>query len=91
MNEPLPHEGYTLYQSGWQPPDPGDTRYMSTFAVVRNPADNIPLYACIVITFGLLLHFGMKLVAMILRQSRGPVAVASPPPPPAPKPIGGAA
>lgn len=60
MNEPLRQRGYTLYQSGWGPqipnPPPG-TRFSSTFSVVRNPSDRVPLYACIVIAVGLLWHY----------------------------------
>jgi hypothetical protein len=37
----------------------------STFAVVRNPADQFPLYACIVIATGLVLHFTRKLLRHI--------------------------
>ena len=37
-------------------------RLFSTFAVVRNPADHFPLYACIVITAGMFIHFVMRLV-----------------------------
>ena len=62
MNEPLRHEGYVLFQSGWGPPDaPPGSRLYSDFSVVRNPADQVPLYACIIIAMGLLLHFCRRL------------------------------
>jgi len=69
MNEPLRHDGYVLYQSGWGPqePRPGD-RLFSVFAVVRNPADRWPLYACIVISAGLLLHFSQSLRRYLARE-----------------------
>ncbi len=71
MNEPLRHSGYTLYQSGWGPPDaPEGARLYSTFSVVRNPADKIPEYACWVIAFGLLVAFTQKLVRYIRTQQR---------------------
>lgn len=62
MNRPLRHKGYTFFQASWGPQNaaPG-ARLFSSFAVVRNPADKFPLYACIVITFGMLVHFSMRL------------------------------
>jgi len=62
MNEPLRREGFTLYQSGWGPQNarPGE-RLFSTFSVVENPADQVPLYSTIVIAVGLLYHFLRKL------------------------------
>ncbi len=72
MNEPFRHRGYTFYQSSWGPQDaaPGEPLY-STFAVVRNPSDRVPLIACLVIFAGLLLHFGRKLLLHVGAQARG--------------------
>ncbi len=71
MNEPLRHEGYTLYQASWGPQDAGpNDPLFSTFAVVRNPADQIPLWACIVITLGLTIHFSIKLTNYLRAQSK---------------------
>jgi hypothetical protein len=71
MNEPLRHEGYTFYQASWQPADPQrGTPVKSTLAVVKDPADRIPLYSCIVITFGLVLHFCLKLSRHLRRENR---------------------
>ena len=69
MNEPLRHGGYTFYQSSWGPQNgrPGDRLY-SVFAVVRNPADQIPLYACVVTTVGLVLHFLQRLLAYLRNE-----------------------
>lgn len=71
MNEPLRHEGYTLFQASWGPANarPGDPLF-STFAVVRNPSDYWPLYSCIVVTVGLCLAFGQKLYGYIKAQQR---------------------
>lgn len=71
MNEPLRHKGYTLFQSGWGPQDarPGEPLF-STFAVVRNPADQWPLYSCIVIAVGLMIHFMQKLVSYLRAENR---------------------
>ncbi len=72
MNAPLRQNGYTLYQSGFIEPTEGGMggsagdgtggRWWSTFSVVRNPADRVPLWSCVVITAGLLLHFAQKLM-----------------------------
>jgi len=71
MNEPFRHRGYTFYQSGWGPKDapPGEPLF-STFSVVRNPADRIPLIACLVIAAGLLIQFGRKLALHVAAQAR---------------------
>ncbi len=62
MNEPMRHAGYTFYQSSWGPQGAADEveRY-SILAVSRNPAERVPLYACVVVTLGMVLHFIRKL------------------------------
>jgi hypothetical protein len=67
MNEPFRTEGYALFQSGYAE-DPGTGRLSSTLAVARNPADRFPLYACVVITAGMLLHFGASLFRALKRE-----------------------
>jgi hypothetical protein len=71
MNEPLRYAGYTLFQASWGPPGgkPGDRLY-STFAVVKNPADQWPLYACIIIGVGLAIHFLLKLSRYVQAETR---------------------
>ena len=71
MNEPLRHMRYTLYQSSWGPTDaqPGD-RLFSTLAVVRNPADQFPVVACVIVTLGMALHFARMLWRYLLSQNR---------------------
>lgn len=71
MNEPLRDEGLVLYQASWGPSNarPGD-RLFSTLAVVRNPADQYPLYACIIIGIGLVLHFGRKLLRYVRIEAK---------------------
>ncbi len=55
MNEPLRHKGYTLYQSSWGPPNAGpNQKLFSVFAVVKNPADQLPMWATLVICIGIL-------------------------------------
>jgi hypothetical protein len=72
MNEPLRRDGLVLYQASWGPSNarPGDPLF-STLAVVRNPSDQYPLYACIVIAAGLVLHFSRKLLRHIRSQGPG--------------------
>lgn len=66
MNEPLRYKGYILFQSGW-----GDRPAKYTvLAVVRNPSDQWPLYACIIITLGLVIHFSRTLLRYIQREAR---------------------
>lgn len=69
MNKPLRHQGYTLFQATWGPQDaPAGAPLFSGFAVVRNPADHWPLYSCIVVAAGLLIHFMQKLIAHLRRR-----------------------
>jgi len=71
MNEPLRDRGLVVYQASWGPANarPGD-RLFSTLSVVRNPADQMPLYACIVIAAGLCLHFTRKLLRHVRSEAR---------------------
>jgi len=70
MNEPLRHEGYTFFQASFIE-DPNNPRapVASVFAVVNNPADQWPKYACYVIGFGLFIHF-MQRLWIYLRSER---------------------
>jgi hypothetical protein len=71
MNQPLNQDGYKLFQSGFiEPSEGGGGRWWSTFSVVKNPADNVPLWSCIIITAGLLLHFSQKLARHVGSQTR---------------------
>jgi hypothetical protein len=71
MNEPLREGGYTFFQASWGPENarPGEPLF-STFAVVNNPADQWPKYACYVIGIGMLIHFSQKLAGYIRAQNR---------------------
>lgn len=74
MNHPLRRHGLVVYQSSWGPQDaaPGSPLF-SGFAVVFNPADQWPLYACIVIALGMAAHF---LQALVRSVNRGTPPVA---------------
>lgn len=69
MNAPLRTGGLVLYQASWGPSNAraGDPLF-STFAVVRNPADSWPLWSCVVISFGLVWHFGRMLARHVRRE-----------------------
>ena len=64
MNAPLRHRGFTFFQSSFgdveQRADGSLTSQESVFSVVENPADKVPLIACIVIGSGLLFHMARK-------------------------------
>jgi hypothetical protein len=71
MNEPLRHRGLVLFQASWGPENaPPGSRLFSVFAVVRNPSDYWPTWACAVIAVGLLLVFIPKLLRFAGRQRR---------------------
>jgi ResB-like family len=71
MNQPLRYKGIIFFQSGWGEADPATSmpRY-SFFAVSRNPADSWPLWSCIVISIGLVLHFCRSLYRYIRKEIR---------------------
>lgn len=71
MNHPLRHRGYTFFQSSWGPSNAApNARLYSVFSVVKNPADSVPLYSCIIISFGLLLHYMQVLVRYLRIESK---------------------
>lgn len=70
MNEPLRGSGYVLFQASFSQSDEGGRpRQQSIFEVVQNPADNWPLYSCIAVAIGLLIHFISMLMRFIKRTS----------------------
>ncbi len=72
MNKPLRRDGYVLFQSSWGPADAAaGERLFSIFSVVNNPADQWPLFACIITTLGMMMHFGRKLYRYVRGQVRG--------------------
>jgi len=71
MNKPLRYKGYTLFQASWGPQNAGpNAPLFSSFAVVKNPADQWPLYGCIIITTGLLIHFCYRLILYLRKEAR---------------------
>ena len=69
MNEPFRHWGYTFYQSSWGQQGSGmNTQVYSVLSAVKNPADQIPLYACLITTMGLVLHYSRKIHSYIKKE-----------------------
>ena len=67
MNNPLRHEGYILFQSSFDRDERGE---ISVFSVVRNPSDHWPLYSCIIIALGLVMHFSRRLWRYVRSEQR---------------------
>jgi hypothetical protein len=71
MNAPMRHGQYTLYQASYGKFVQDESApYYSALAVWYNPADQFPLYACIIICIGLTLHFSLKLTNYLRAESR---------------------
>jgi len=73
MNEPLRDSGFVLYQAsfGTEQLASGTERPYSVFAVVRNPSDQWPLWACIAVAIGLLMHFCVRLWLHLTKSLKG--------------------
>jgi hypothetical protein len=67
MNHPYRYMGYIFFQSGYME-DPNTKTKYSTFAVVQNPTDHVPLLACILISIGMLIHFLTNLFNFLERE-----------------------
>ena len=65
MNEPLRHRGETFFQADWNK----DTERGTVLQVVRNPGWRLPYFSCVIVSVGLLLHFGIVLAGFL--QKRG--------------------
>ena len=66
MNHPLRYNGETFYQVEVLPWVRG-----TVLQVVRNPGWTLPYLSCILITLGLLVHFGVHLYAFLKRRAEG--------------------
>jgi len=60
MNNPLVYNGETFYQSGYFQNDGG-----TVLQVVHNPGSQMPYWACGMVALGMLVHFGLHLVAFL--------------------------
>lgn len=64
MNTPLRYSGDTLYQAAFKQGDTG-----TILQVVSNPGWLIPYISCVMVTVGLLIHFGVRLSGSIRRKT----------------------
>lgn len=64
MNNPLRHEGLTFYQASFANND-----RTSILQVVHNPGRHLPYIACILMSAGLLLQFGLSLTGFIQKRT----------------------
>jgi hypothetical protein len=67
MNNPLRHAGYTFFQASYA--QAKGMAEKSTFAVVTNPGRMMPYISSLVVFGGLLLHFLIKLIPFVRRES----------------------
>ena len=56
MNQPLRYDGKAFYQASF---GKGDT--LSILQVVENPGWLLPYVSCVLVTVGLLIHFGISM------------------------------
>lgn len=63
MNNPLRYRGETFYQASFPPDERG-----TVLQVVENPVWLWPYISCIVVTLGLLIHFGINLLSFLQRR-----------------------
>jgi hypothetical protein len=64
MNNPLTYRGETFYQSAVLTADSG-----TVLQVVRNPGWVLPYVSCIMVTIGMLVHFGLNLKLFLDKTS----------------------
>jgi len=68
MNQPLRYGGKTFYQASF-----GKNDQLSILQVVENPGWLLPYVSCVLVSLGLLVHFGISLSRWVKRQqARGP-------------------
>ncbi|OGS39732.1 MAG: hypothetical protein A2506_11525 [Elusimicrobia bacterium RIFOXYD12_FULL_66_9] len=60
MNNPLRYGGKAFYQASF-----GKNDTLSVFQVIQNPGWLIPYLSCILVSLGMLIHFGMKLAGAL--------------------------
>jgi hypothetical protein len=72
MNAPMREGGLTLYQRTMMSGPATKDWVISGFEVVRNPSDKWPEYSIYIASFGLCLHFILKLVNFLTRSKSTP-------------------
>ncbi|PCJ58439.1 MAG: hypothetical protein COA79_13030 [Planctomycetota bacterium] len=69
MNTPLRDQGYIMFQTSFIEV-PKLKKYYSTFTMVQNPTDHVPLIACIIISVGMLFHFIFMLITFMKKENK---------------------
>lgn len=64
MNQPLRYAGKTFYQASF-----GKNDTLSILQVVENPGWLLPYISCVLVTLGLLIHFGISLRRWVRNQA----------------------
>lgn len=65
MNHPLRYRGETYYQASYKPDETG-----TVLQVVKNPSWLIPYISCLLVTLGLVWHFGYSLRRSLKRRQK---------------------
>jgi hypothetical protein len=65
MNDPLRYRGETFYQGGFDP----RTETTTILQVVKNPGWILPYVSCVLVSLGMILHFGIYLIQFLLRRA----------------------
>jgi len=73
MNNPLRFGGRAFYQAGYANND-----RTTVLQVVRNPSWRIPYVSCALIVLGLIVQFGIHLLAFFRRRLGAPAGVRAP-------------
>lgn len=71
MNVPVRDQGFVVYQASFSQNASGE---QSVFTVVSNPSDQWPLWSCVAVAFGLILHFVMHLIRFLSRTLKSKTA-----------------
>jgi hypothetical protein len=66
MNQPLRYDGKAFYQASF-----GKNDTLSVLQVVSNPGWLLPYVSCVLVTVGLLVHFGITLRRSLRRRAEG--------------------
>ncbi|TDU73214.1 ResB-like family protein [Prosthecobacter fusiformis] len=64
MNVPVRDQGYVVYQASFSSGANGE---QSVFTVASNPSDQWPLWSCVAVAAGLLIHFVMHFIRFLNR------------------------
>lgn len=62
MNVPVRDQGYVVYQASFSQGTSGE---QSVFTVASNPSDQWPLWSCVAVAAGLVIHFMMHLIRFL--------------------------